>query len=259
MAQDPTFYELLNVPMMATTEEIRRAYHKRANECHPDRVRNLDAEIQALAQAKMTQINEAYQVLIDSGRRQEYDQWLLANTNVKVDAQGVVSREQPPEPEPGLTTEELIAKLEKAINFVKNQILVIDPTIRWKECEQQGFDVVLEGMRKIERFFVYINTVDVIRAQDAENLIANAPGIVAEKRFLLHKKFSLFLILYMETHEDDRLRAVIRDFNNLAIQKGGSRRTDTTMVAMLNIMSRELYFPYVKGFQPDFSGLTLPA
>ena len=72
--------------MTATADEIRRAYRKRANECHPDRVRNLDTEIQALAQDKMTRINEAYQVLTDSGRRHEYDQWLLANASIKVSA-----------------------------------------------------------------------------------------------------------------------------------------------------------------------------
>jgi len=255
---DKTFYEILSVPMKATVEEIRKAYHKRANECHPDRVRNLDPEIQALAQAKMTSINEAYQVLTDQARRAEYDQWLLANTDIKISADGTIQRESEKPPEPGLSTEELIAKLEQAINFIKNQILAIDPTIRWKEIDQEGFDIVLEGMRRIERFYIYINTVDVLRAVDIKNLIANSEQIVAEKRFLLHKKFSLFLVVYLENEDDDVIRADIRNFNNLALQKTGSRRSDTTMVGLLNIKTHELYFPYVKGFQPNLEGLKLP-
>ena len=258
MPADKTFYEILSVSMSATVEDIRKAYHKRANECHPDRVRNLDPEIQALAEAKMIQINEAYQVLTDQARRSEYDQWLLANTDIKISADGTIQREEDKPPEPGLSTEELIAKLEQAINYIKNQILAIDPTIRWKEISQEGFDVVLEGMRRIERFYIYINTVDVLRGVDCENLIANSEHIVAEKRFLLHKKFSLFLVVYLEDEDDDKIRADIRNFNHLALQKTGARRSDTTMVAIMNIKTHELYFPYVKGFQPNLEGLQLP-
>ena len=260
MPADKTFYELLSVSMNASMADIRKAYHKRANECHPDRVRNLDPEIQALAEAKMTKLNEAYHVLTDEARRAEYDQWLMANKDIKISADGTIQREEEEEvvQEQGLSTEELIEKLEKAINYIKNQILAIDPTIRWKELQQEGFDVVIEGMRRIERFYIYINTVDILRGADIENLIANSEEIVAGKRFLLHKKFSLFLVLYLEDEDDDKIRADIRNFNHKSLQKTGTRRTDTTMVAILNIKTNELYFPYVKGFQPNLEALSLP-
>jgi len=263
VASEPTYYEILAVSMHSSIEEVRKAYHKRANECHPDRVRNLDPEIQALAERKMTIINEAYNVLTDQARRQEYDQWLLANADIKVDPTGMVIRADvaaaaEAAAQPGMSTEDLIAKLEAAINAVKNQILTLDKTIRWKESAQEGFDVSLEGMRKIERFFIYISTVDTLNLADVQNLAANAPDIVSSKHFLLHKKFSLFLVLYLEDDDDDQIRSIVRNFNQAAIQSGTGRRSDITMLAIGNIATKEVFFPYVKGFQPKLDRVTLP-
>ena len=50
-------YEILEVPIGANQEEIKKAYRKLAMEWHPDR--NKDPE----AEKKMSKINEAYQIL----------------------------------------------------------------------------------------------------------------------------------------------------------------------------------------------------
>ena len=65
MAKD--YYEILGVSKSASGDEIKRAFRKKAHEYHPDKG-NGNAE-------KFKEANEAYQVLSDSEKRQQYDQY----------------------------------------------------------------------------------------------------------------------------------------------------------------------------------------
>jgi curved DNA-binding protein CbpA len=61
-------YELLGVGPDASAEEIRRAYHRLAFQCHPDRSGGGDE-----ANREMQELNEAYAILSDPIRRRDYD------------------------------------------------------------------------------------------------------------------------------------------------------------------------------------------
>ena len=63
------YYDILGVGKGVGEEDIRRAFRKKAMEFHPDRNKSPDAE------EKFKEINEAYQVLSDSGKRSRYDQF----------------------------------------------------------------------------------------------------------------------------------------------------------------------------------------
>ena len=69
MASKRDYYDVLDISRNATEEEVRKAFRQKALQYHPDR--NKDPG--ALDQFK--EINEAYQVLTDPKRRQQYDQW----------------------------------------------------------------------------------------------------------------------------------------------------------------------------------------
>lgn len=75
MAQQ-TYYEVLQVPRTATPDEIRKAFRKRAAECHPDRVMQLSPERQEEARQRMTLVNEAHEVLKNPQQRAEYNEYL---------------------------------------------------------------------------------------------------------------------------------------------------------------------------------------
>ena len=62
------YYEVLGIAADASPEEIKRAYHRLAFQCHPDR--NWESEE---AHEEMERINEAYAVLSDPIKRREYD------------------------------------------------------------------------------------------------------------------------------------------------------------------------------------------
>ncbi len=67
MAKD--YYATLGVARDANPDEIKKAYRKKALECHPDRN---PGNPKAEAQFKL--VSEAYEVLSDENRRRIYDQ-----------------------------------------------------------------------------------------------------------------------------------------------------------------------------------------
>jgi molecular chaperone DnaJ len=71
------YYQTLGVSKSANADEIKRAYRKLAHEHHPDKNKGNEA--------KFKEINEAYQVLSDSQKRQQYDRF---GANFQNTAQG---------------------------------------------------------------------------------------------------------------------------------------------------------------------------
>lgn len=70
------FYNVLGVNKAATTDEIKTAYRKLAMKYHPDR--NPDNKV---AEEKFKEATEAYEVLSDSSKRTQYDQFGHAGMN----------------------------------------------------------------------------------------------------------------------------------------------------------------------------------
>ena len=64
------YYELLGVSKSASEKDLKSAFKKKAMQYHPDKGGDPD---------KFKQINEAYQVLSDTQKRQMYDQFGTAD------------------------------------------------------------------------------------------------------------------------------------------------------------------------------------
>jgi DnaJ-class molecular chaperone len=74
------YYDALGVKHNATADEIKKAYRKLAKQYHPDRNKDNPA-----AEKKFKQVQEAYDVLGDSTKRAQYDQFGRAGVGEFVD------------------------------------------------------------------------------------------------------------------------------------------------------------------------------
>ena len=71
MASSQDYYDVLGLKKGATAAEIKSAYRKLALKWHPDKHKDNKAE----ADKKFKAINEAYEVLSDPQKKQQYDQF----------------------------------------------------------------------------------------------------------------------------------------------------------------------------------------
>src|ERR1700752_2880506 len=77
------YYELLGVPRKATAKDIRTAFRKLARKYHPD----LNPGDKS-AEEKFKQLQEAYDVLSDTKKRQMYDQYGFYSDNIPAGGPG---------------------------------------------------------------------------------------------------------------------------------------------------------------------------
>lgn len=69
MSTKRDYYDILGVTKSASASDLKSAYRKLALKWHPDKNKESGAE------AKFKEINEAYEVLSDSGKKAKYDQF----------------------------------------------------------------------------------------------------------------------------------------------------------------------------------------
>lgn len=65
----PDLYKNLGVPRNATRDEVKRAYRRRAKECHPDAGNKHPGAV-----VKWHAVQEAYDTLVDDSKRARYDE-----------------------------------------------------------------------------------------------------------------------------------------------------------------------------------------
>ncbi len=96
---DETYYTVLSVKETASLSEIKTAYRDLIKQVHPDTIANLAPYLRKIAGDKAKEINEAYSVLSNSSKRQDYDRQLAAYRR-QTTPQAPPAPQAPPTPPP---------------------------------------------------------------------------------------------------------------------------------------------------------------
>jgi curved DNA-binding protein CbpA len=75
-----TYYEVIGVSAGATFDEIRQAYHRKAQLLHPDRHIGAGSGILHESEDSMALLNKAWETLSSPERRQAYDRTLTTSS-----------------------------------------------------------------------------------------------------------------------------------------------------------------------------------
>ncbi|MGE0446968.1 MAG: DnaJ domain-containing protein [Vicinamibacterales bacterium] len=68
-----SYYDMLEVPPSASTDDIKRAFRREIAKYHPDKVQHLGREFQEIASVKAAELTQAYKTLSDAALRADYD------------------------------------------------------------------------------------------------------------------------------------------------------------------------------------------
>jgi len=99
-----THYENLELPQNASAEDIKKSFRTLIARYHPDKVQHLGQEFQDMAADRAAELTEAYRILSDKGRREEYDRTLAAGHGGHAHAASPASSSAPAEAPPAVET-----------------------------------------------------------------------------------------------------------------------------------------------------------
>lgn len=120
------YYEILEIGIDSSEEEIKKAFRKLAMKYHPDKYSNSSESEKKIVEDKFKEINEANGILSDIDKRKKYDLGLMGNKK------RFSGREFSKEKNNDLNSENLekfrnmnlnLERLKKEGNAKKNQIL----------------------------------------------------------------------------------------------------------------------------------------
>jgi hypothetical protein len=95
-----SYYELLDLPPTASSDDIKKAFRQQIARYHPDKVQHLGKEFQDMAAERAAELTEAYRILSHEGNRAEYDRTLGAVPPAPSAAGPAASQAPPPPPPP---------------------------------------------------------------------------------------------------------------------------------------------------------------
>jgi DnaJ-class molecular chaperone len=67
------YYELLDIAVTASAEEVKRAFRLQIARYHPDKVQHLGQEFLEMGAERAAQLTEAYRILSNPELREQYD------------------------------------------------------------------------------------------------------------------------------------------------------------------------------------------
>lgn len=150
------YYQLLGVPVEATTAQIRKAFHSSSRNFHPDANRDLDETLRAECELISKRVTEAYCVLRDSRRRRAYDERIEKTGDLRIqlaEAKNAHSAQQKAERH-GRTPQGRQFQGKAEAELKRGNLLAAIQHIQMAltfEGDNEGFKALLEELRQRQK------------------------------------------------------------------------------------------------------------
>lgn len=93
-----SYYQLLDLPSSASSDDIKKAFRQQIARYHPDKVQHLGKEFQDMAADRAAELTEAYRILSNDASRADYDRTLGAAPAPGSSPTAAPAPNQPPPP-----------------------------------------------------------------------------------------------------------------------------------------------------------------
>lgn len=253
-----SFYNLLGIAPGASERDVKRAYHAKAREHHPDRVMEEPTAVRRLSEEEIRKLNEAYEVLSRPETRELYDDCLERG----VDFQEAAAASRPETPAERAAREanerHLQQAMTAAIARTSQTITGCWPQVEWHPAPERDeyFDALLVGGRGAHRFRVHVKLLPQLSpahihaiepyAEAWLNLVA--PGVIREHHS--------YLMIGRTMIDPGGVHAQIEVFNQRFWSQAGPRQPRAYQ-AWLDISEGYIRAPGATHPEPDLTRLPL--
>lgn len=211
------YYAILGVDSDASLESIKHAYRRLAREAHPDHAVDGVAE----ATERMTDLNEAYKVLVNRQSRKEYDRERHASqaqgkTGAAQAAAAAAPASAPPAaPVRVQSTGGLTSEVVRVFsNDLRKTLLSSCREFPWREAAIEGFEWAIKAEFFLSRYYVMSRACDTADQATARKFVNQAHAAVKKSTHWFKKSYLLFLLPYKRISEPDAVMGVCRGFRS---------------------------------------------
>lgn len=251
------YYKILGVAKGASAEIIKKSYRELARKNHPDKVAELDPELQTLAARKMEAINEAYTVLSDPDKRKAYDNGTLRGSSTFKD------KAEKPKPRSqrgsgsdggrasgrsGSSSQEVLKDHAHSKMMIETSMFQLRDRLKsevelgWTDLRERGFLAGLAAKTFTKRYYVYFKVIYTLSPNDFLAFLQRARALDKENKGGFGGKETLFIIAFSSMENGVKVESLWRQVNDESLKSGKSRK----YIAMVNTSTSKTFPPPVK-------------
>jgi hypothetical protein len=233
------YYSILGLDAGASARSIKVAYRRLAREVHPDRIMALPEAARDASSIQMAQLNEAYSVLSDAGRRREYDEKMRVGRLLDKKNGGVAtatSKDSPPSANrparirPNSEFDSTV--VTEFSKHLRTKLLANRKTLAWKPQDLEGFEWALQASNWRTHYCVAVRTFVAADSAAAKKLINYSEIAAATGRRSLRKSYFLFLLPFQKVSEWDLVSAKCQQFVTTCGAKWSNAHIEIALIDM---------------------------
>ena len=198
------YYAILGLDPDASSESVKIAYRRLANQYHPDRLVGASPEELARSSDRMREINEAYSILSRRTRGR-----VLPSRGGERPPVVVVPQPRPVEtvrPDVSVVFSSISAELSEKVRRA-----VSATGSKWQMATFEGFDWAMVSGSLLSKFAVAFRGFPLVDL-DVTRKFTNYADVVIENSSSYRKNFLLFLIGFQRITQPEQVAAVCRQF-----------------------------------------------